>query len=128
MDTMYFSWLDSPVDIDKDLQLPQFTLEDKILYDCSQNYTAGHVTYIYDELLGWFIGSTVIGDTPWDTPEGYPDWDAMVESLYCQLMKNLTWPSLDIYTPSPYFLYPKTVALSSSDVTRMYVIGVCNMK
>ena len=71
MDTMYFSWLDSPVDIDKDLQLPQFTLEDKILYDCSQNYTAGHLTYIYDELLGWFIGSTAIGDTPVENPVGY---------------------------------------------------------
>lgn len=41
MDHMYFSWLDSPVDVDKDNQLPQFTLVDIILYDCSQNYTAG---------------------------------------------------------------------------------------
>ena len=41
MDHMYFNWLDSPVDVDKDNQLPQFTLVDIILYDCSQNYTAG---------------------------------------------------------------------------------------
>lgn len=41
MDTMYFAWLDQPVQIDADLQLPQFSLQDKILYDCSQNYTAG---------------------------------------------------------------------------------------
>ena len=41
MDTMYFSWLDHPVDIDKSVELPQFTLEKYKLYDCSQNYTAG---------------------------------------------------------------------------------------
>ena len=41
MDVMYFGWLDRPVDVDKDVQLPQFTLEDVILYDCSQNYTGG---------------------------------------------------------------------------------------
>ena len=42
MDTMFFGWLDNPVDVDKDVQLPQFTLVDVILYDCSQNYTAGN--------------------------------------------------------------------------------------
>jgi len=41
MDTMYFSWQESPVEIDPGVQLPQFVLEGKILYDCSQNYTAG---------------------------------------------------------------------------------------
>jgi len=41
MDTVFFSWLDIPVDIDQGLQLPQFTLEKTTLYDCSQNYTAG---------------------------------------------------------------------------------------
>jgi len=28
MDTMYFSWLDNPVDVDKRLEMPQFTLVD----------------------------------------------------------------------------------------------------
>jgi len=41
MDTLYFSWLESPVDIDAGLRLPHFNLEEAILYDCSQNYTAG---------------------------------------------------------------------------------------
>ena len=41
MDTLYFSWLETPVDIDAGLRLPQFTLQEAILYDCSQNYTAG---------------------------------------------------------------------------------------
>lgn len=41
MDTMYFTWLDKPVDVDKDLQLPQFFLVDTPKFDCSQNYTAG---------------------------------------------------------------------------------------
>jgi len=41
MDTMYFTWLDKPVDVDKDLQLPQFFLVSTPKFDCSQNYTAG---------------------------------------------------------------------------------------
>ena len=41
MDTMFFSWLDNPAEIDEAVELPQFTLENKILYDCSQNYTGG---------------------------------------------------------------------------------------
>jgi len=30
-----------PVDVDVDLQLAHFSLREAILYDCSQNYTAG---------------------------------------------------------------------------------------
>ena len=41
MDTLYFAWLESPVDVDDSVRLAQFTLVDKLLYDCSQNYTAG---------------------------------------------------------------------------------------
>ena len=44
MDAVYFSWLDTPVDVDDDLQLPHFSLREAILYDCSQNYTAGRST------------------------------------------------------------------------------------
>ena len=42
MDTLYFAWMDNPVDIDQNVQLPQFVLQGYILNDCSQNYTAGH--------------------------------------------------------------------------------------
>ena len=41
MDTMFFNWLPKPVDIDANLEIAQFTLIDTVLYDCSQNYTAG---------------------------------------------------------------------------------------
>ena len=41
MDTVYFGWLDSPVEIDADVQFPQFKYIDNLLYDCSMNYTAG---------------------------------------------------------------------------------------
>ena len=41
MDVMYFSWLANTVEVDKAIQLPQFRLRDTVLYDCSQNYTAG---------------------------------------------------------------------------------------
>ena len=44
MDIMYFSWIHQPVEIDKNIQLPQFKLRDYILYDCSQNYTGGKIT------------------------------------------------------------------------------------
>lgn len=45
IDTMSFDWWQEenelPVDIGKNRQLPQFTLIDHSLKDCSQNYTAG---------------------------------------------------------------------------------------
>jgi hypothetical protein len=41
MDVMYFAWLDTPVEIAEGLSLPQFELKEHILFDCSQNYTAG---------------------------------------------------------------------------------------
>ncbi len=53
MDTMYFNWLDSPVDVDPVVQLPQFTLADIILYDCSQNYTAGKSILTHQQ--GWSV-------------------------------------------------------------------------
>ena len=41
VDTLQYGWLDEPVDIDKSLQISQFTLEKHEKHDCSQNYTAG---------------------------------------------------------------------------------------
>jgi len=41
MDTLYFTWIEKPVDIEPTLQLPQFALRGYIQKDCSQNYTAG---------------------------------------------------------------------------------------
>lgn len=60
MDTMYFAWLDSPVDIDRGLQLPQFTLSTVMLSDCSMNYTAGAfpclaVRFILRRDIGYFL-------------------------------------------------------------------------
>ncbi|KAI0233351.1 Glycine receptor subunit alpha-2 [Lamellibrachia satsuma] len=60
MDTMYFSWLDNPVDIDKSVELPQFTLETYELYDCSQNYTAGafpclEIKFVLQRAIGFFL-------------------------------------------------------------------------
>jgi hypothetical protein len=42
-ETLTLSWLDKPVDIDPDVQLPDFTLEDLVLIDCTQNYTIGRL-------------------------------------------------------------------------------------
>ena len=41
MNDVVLAWLSSPVDIDKQLDIPDYSLQDVILYDCSQNYTAG---------------------------------------------------------------------------------------
>jgi len=41
MDAVYFAWLKDPVEIDPDVQFPQFEHVDSLLYDCSMNYTAG---------------------------------------------------------------------------------------
>jgi len=51
MDTMYFTWLDNPVDVDKHLQLPQFFLVKTPKFDCSQNYTAGEVFTAVSHLM-----------------------------------------------------------------------------
>jgi len=41
MDTMYFGQLDNAVDVDPDVQMPQFKLIQEFVEDCSQNYTTG---------------------------------------------------------------------------------------
>jgi len=40
-DIVNFTWLPESVEIDENMQLPQFELEDIIQRDCTQNYTAG---------------------------------------------------------------------------------------
>ena len=60
MDTMYFSWMNNPVDVDNQLQLPQFSLLDIILNDCSQNYTVGSFTclqinFVLKRDIGYFL-------------------------------------------------------------------------
>ena len=41
MNTLYFSWLDSPITIDAEASFQGLRVEDPELYDCSQNYTTG---------------------------------------------------------------------------------------
>jgi len=48
MQAVYFGWLESPVDIADELELPQFTLIGTLLNDCSTNYTTGRVNYSLD--------------------------------------------------------------------------------
>lgn len=60
MDTMYFSWLGNAVDVDKDLEMPQFSLVDQQKHDCSQNYTAGafpclSIEFVLHREIGFFI-------------------------------------------------------------------------
>ncbi len=60
MDTVYFNWLDSPVDVDPGVELPHFTLTGKILYDCSQNYTVGafpcmEIRFLLRRDIGYFL-------------------------------------------------------------------------
>jgi cation transporter family protein len=60
MDSMYFSWLDRPVEIDHAIELPQYQLSDTIIYDCSQNYTTGaypclEIRFVLMRDLGYFL-------------------------------------------------------------------------
>lgn len=43
MDEMYFAWLPNPIDIDINLELPQFNFVEYKLHDCSLNYTSGKI-------------------------------------------------------------------------------------
>ena len=40
-DTLHIVWLDSPLGIDRNTQLPGYTLRDHLLSDCTQTYTSG---------------------------------------------------------------------------------------
>jgi hypothetical protein len=60
MDVMFLSWWDTPADVDPSLQLPQFFLREKLLYDCSQNYTAGsfsclEIRFVLQRDFGYFL-------------------------------------------------------------------------
>ena len=41
MDTITYQWMESAVEFDPDITLPQYTLVNNTLEDCSQNYTTG---------------------------------------------------------------------------------------
>ena len=43
MDTMYFNPLKSPIEIDRDISLSDFYVTEKVIHDCSQNYTSGRL-------------------------------------------------------------------------------------
>nr|AWJ68188.1 putative GABA receptor 6 [Hirudo verbana] len=60
MDTLYFTWLDNPVDIEKNLEMPQFSLQGHYKKDCSQNYTAGafpcqEIRFLLRRDVGYFL-------------------------------------------------------------------------
>jgi cation transporter family protein len=60
MDSVYFAWLNDPVDIDKTVQFPQFNYIDSLLYDCSRNYTAGafpcqEIRFVLRRQIGYFF-------------------------------------------------------------------------
>ena len=57
MDTMYFGQLDNPVDVDPDVQMPQFKLIREFVKDCSQNYTTG--TWASEWVRGFVYRKTV---------------------------------------------------------------------
>ena len=45
VDTLKYGWLENPVDIDKSLEVSQFTLVNYKQSNCGQNYTAGLLVY-----------------------------------------------------------------------------------
>ncbi len=60
MDTMYFTWLDSPVHFEPSIELPQHTITDTIQHDCSQNYTAGafpclEIKFLLQRDIGYYL-------------------------------------------------------------------------
>jgi len=47
MEHIVYKWLDTPVQFEKKLELPQFRLVNFTLEDCSQNYTTGEDRTFY---------------------------------------------------------------------------------
>ena len=46
MDHIVYKWLPNPVEMESNLELPQFKLVNFTLSDCSQNYTTGEVSML----------------------------------------------------------------------------------
>lgn len=46
MDHIVYRWLPEPVEFEKTIQLPQFSMVNFSLSDCSQNYTTGECNNI----------------------------------------------------------------------------------
>ena len=65
MDTMYFESLETPVDVAEDVQMPQFSLVDSKVIDCSINYTSGFCSLIYmsTSCLDWLLSNISIFST-----------------------------------------------------------------
>ncbi len=38
---LILTWMKRPLDVDIDIALPEFTLQDAIISDCTSNYTVG---------------------------------------------------------------------------------------
>ncbi|ESN97915.1 hypothetical protein HELRODRAFT_193143 [Helobdella robusta] len=60
MDTMYYTWFNNSIEIEKNLELPQFSLIKTLEDDCSQNYTAGFFSclsleFVLHRDIGFFI-------------------------------------------------------------------------
>jgi len=47
MDTLYFSTLDSPIEVDPDIYLPDIQLVDTQTIDCNANFTIGNIPPSY---------------------------------------------------------------------------------
>ena len=47
MDHIVYKWLDKPVQFESTIQLPQFSMINVTLTDCSQNYTTGELKMLF---------------------------------------------------------------------------------
>ena len=121
MDTMFFNWLDSPVDVDPVVQLPHYTLSDIILYDCSQNYTAGafpclEIRFVLERDIGYyltqlFIPSIFIVVISWMA--FWIDISALTSRLAVGLMAMLIMAMNNMAAPSPL---PRVSYIKSVDI------------
>ena len=60
MDTIYYGWEAAPAQIDPSVELPQHTIAETLLYDCSQNYSAGafpclEIRFVLKRNIGYYL-------------------------------------------------------------------------
>ncbi len=118
-DTMYYTWLDAPAELDQTIELPQHNITDIILYDCSQNYSAGafpclEIRFVIKRDVGYYVmqvylPSSLIVILSWVT--FWIDIDKVAERVSVGLVLILTMTTWNtgIQSSLPRVSYTKSI-------------------
>ncbi len=115
MDTMYFTWLDSPVELDPSIKLPAHTITKEILYNCTQKAKSClEIRFVMKRDIGFYImqmylPSGLIVILSWLTFWISIDKVAERVSVGLVLILTMTTMNAGIQSSLPQFSYIKLI-------------------